>query len=302
MNLYSIGLAVSIMVCVAAFILLNRPRTAMSSVLLISGFSALGGLLCARLVYWFGALDFFIGRTHNVLSFFWWTDGGFSLFGAVAGAAGCAWLACRWLKEDKRTLDLLALPLLLLVAEGRLLEWTAVGMDFGGALESPAWLAVSGEYGGRLNVALIEALMMIAVAVGLIIRMRVKAKERIPLRDTLFLMGLCEALAISMRHDTYMMWGFVHQEQLYFYLLSSLMVILTGFEARKPIAGIISAFIAAGAIIFLEFALDGRIHVPFAFMREWADLFWYALFILALAAYTIYYFSMRRGAERKRAS
>ena len=302
MNLYSVGIAVAVLMCIAAFVLLSRPRMPLGNVLLISGCAALGGLLGARLVYWLGALDFFIGRTHNALSFFWWTDGGFSLFGAVAGAAGSAWAASRILHEPSDMLDALAFPLLLFTAEGRLLEWTAMGMDFGAERENPVWLTVAGEYGRHLNVALMEAILMVGIAACLIFRMKRLRHERVFLRDALFLLGLCEVLMISMRRDSYMMWGFVHQEQLFFYLMSSFMVIMTGFEARKPVSGIIGALITAGAIVFLEYALDGRVIVPFAFMREWADLFWYVLFALCLIAFTLYYFHLRYLAERKKSA
>ncbi len=299
MNLYSVGIAAAVLMCTAAFILLSRPHTPLGNALLIGGCGAMGGLIVARLIYWLGALDFFIGRTHSMLSFFWWTDGGFSLFGAVAGTAGAAWAVSRLLRERPETLDALAFPLLLLAAEGRLLEWSAMGMDFGAACENPVWLTVPGEYGRHLNVALIEALMMVGIAAFLMIRMK-QSGNRVSLRDALFLLGLTEAMMISMRRDSFMMWGFVHQEQLYFYLMSAVMAILSGFEAKKPAAGIIASLLAAGAITFLEFALDGRVAVPFAFMRDWADIFWYALFALCLTAFSLYYFYLRQMPERKR--
>ena len=193
------------------------------------------------------------------------------------------------------------LALLLLAAEGRLLEWTAMGMDFGAAWDGPAWLTVAGEYGRRLNVALLEAVLLAVIAAFLIVRMKRLGQDRVCLRDALFLLGLCETLMISMRRDTYMMWGFVHQEQLYFYLLSALMAILAGREAGRPAAGVFSALLTAGAVTFLEFALDGRVVVPFSFMRDWADLFWYSLFALCLAAFSSYYFHMRHIAEGKEA-
>ena len=51
-------------------------------------------------------------------------------------------------------------------------------------------------------------------------------------------------------------------------------------------------------IVFLEFALDGRITVPFSFLRDWADPFWYILFILTLTGYYIFYIRLRGKAER----
>ena len=300
MNLYSVGIAASVLMCATAFILLSRLHTSLSNGLLISGLGAMGGLIGARLIYWLGALDFYIGRTHSILSFFWWTDGGFSLFGAIAGAAGIVWAVCRILHEPSETLDALAFPLLLLAAEGRLLEWSAVGMDFGAACESPVWLTVAGEYGRHLNVALVEAILFAGTAACLIIRMRRSGHNRVYLRDTLFLLGLIEVIMISIRRDSYMMWGFVHQEQLFFYLLSAFMMILTGLKAKKPVAGFVSSLLAAGVITFLEFALDGRITVPFSFMRDWADIFWYVLFALTLIAFSLYYFHLRNLAERKK--
>ena len=55
---------------------------------------------------------------------------------------------------------------------------------------------------------------------------------------------------------------------------------------------------AAGVIVFLEFALDGRITVPFGFLRDWADPFWYILFVLTLTGYYIFYIRLRGKAER----
>ena len=297
MNQYSIGIAVSILMCAAAFVLMNGKRRSADGILLTAGFSAAGGLLFARLVYWLGALDFFIGRTHSALSLFWWTDGGFSLFGAVLGAALCAWLCCRILKESSAMLDALSFPILLLIAEERLLEWTALGMNFGTAADSPVWLTIESEYGRKLNVALIEALLMVLIAVFLIVRMR-RTGRRITLRDTLFMAGLCEVLMISMRRDSYMMWGFVHQEQLFFYLLSAALCIYAGIESKKPAVGVLGSLAVAGVIVFLEFALDGRVTVPFSFLRDWADPFWYILFILTLTGYYIFYIRLRGKAER----
>ncbi len=299
MNLYSIGIAFSVIICSAAYVLLSSRCTERGSAVLVAGVSAVTGLLMSRLVFWLGAADFFIGRTHSMMSFFWWTDGGFSLFGAVIGAAGGAWLCCRWLKADPAAMDALALPVLLLVAEARLLEWTGHGMDFGASMDGPVWLTVAGEYSRKLNVALVEALLMALIAVSLMTLAGRRAR-RITLRDTLFLVGLSETLMISMRRDNYMMWGFVHQEQLYFYLLSAAMCIWAGFEAEQGVPSVIASFLTAGLIVLWEFGLDGRVHVPFAFLRDWADPFWYCLFVLTLVGYIVFYARLRR-AERVRA-
>ncbi len=303
MNLYSGGIAVAAGLSAAAYIALARPRVGPARALLLAGVGAMGGLLGARLVYWLGALDFFIGRVHDVRSFFWWTDGGFSLFGAIAGCAGAVSLAGLWLKPAgeaggaRHARDALSLPLLLFTAEGRLLEWTGAGMDFGAIVDGHAWLSVQGEYGRMLNVALLEALLM-ALSAGVLIA-RARRTRRVALRDALFLIGLCETLMISMRRDSYMMWGFVHQEQIWFYLLTVGAVLLTAREAGKTLVGFAGALVTAGLVVFLEFALDGRVLVPFAFLRDWADLFWYALFALALIAYVWFYAWLLREAERK---
>ena len=294
MNGYGIGLAAALAMCAGLVLLLTRRGPGLHRGLLLCGVSAVGGLLAARLVYWLGAADFFIGRVHSSGSFFWWTDGGFSLFGAVAGAVGAAWLAGRRMKLPARDLDALALPVMLFAAEERLLEWTACGLDFGMRLESLAWLTVPDEFGRVLNVALIEAILLAAMAGGLLWRMKHRREHSVRLRDALFMLGLVETLMISMRRDTYMMWGFVHQEQLYFYLLSAGIVMLAGFERRRLPASVAVSLLTAGAIIFLEFALDGRVRVPFAFMQAWADEFWYSLFILVLAGFAAWYFRLGR--------
>ena len=141
---------------------------------------------------------------------------------------------------------------------------------------------------------LIEAILLAAMAGGLLWRMKHRREHSVRLRDALFMLGLVETLMISMRRDTYMMWGFVHQEQLYFYLLSAGIVMLAGFERRRLPASVAVSLLTAGAIIFLEFALDGRVRVPFAFMQAWADEFWYSLFILVLAGFAAWYFRLGR--------
>ena len=297
MNMYGIALAVALAFCAGIALLLSRRFLSPGKGLLLCGAGAMAGLLVARLVYWLGAVDFYIGRTHTAASFFWWTDGGFSLFGAVAGAAGAVWLLSRFRKLPPDVPDALALPVLLFAAEERLLEWTACGLDFGMSLDRPLWLTVPDEYGRLLNVALLEAILLLLAAAGLIVRMRLKRHRRLSLRDALFLLGLVETLAVSMRSDTYMMWGFVHQEQLFFYLLSAAMLIRTGLDRRAPLTAFLAALLTAGAVVFLEFALDGRILVPFDFLRDWADGFWYLLFVLALAGLALYYFRLRRPAR-----
>ena len=303
MNMYSVGMAVSVLMCAAAMIvLLSRAGLGTGRACFVSAVSAVCGLLTARLVFWLGALDFFMGRAHSLLSYFWWTDGGFSLFGAIVGAVGGAWLCLKTMNEHPLLMDALSLPLLLLVAEARLLEWTTMGMDFGPAMDFPAWLTVSGEYGSRMNVALVEAVLIVCAAAYLALGLKRDGRSHIRLRDTLFLIGLIETLMISMRRDSYMMWGFVHQEQLYFYVLSAAALYMKGRECGKAGQAIIAALLGAGWIVFLEFALDGRVLVPFAFLRDWADPFWYCLFVLTLVGLVVFYEALNRRNERKEAA
>lgn len=301
MNMYGICLAVALAVCACIALLLSRRVVSLPQGLLLCGIGAVAGLITARLVYWLGALDFYIGRVHSVGSFFWWSDGGFSLFGAVAGAIGATWLVCRLRRLPITALDAFSLPVLLFAAEERLLEWTVCGLNFGMAMERPVWLTVQDEYGRLLNVALIEAILLALMAAGLLVRAKQKRRRSLPLEDALFLLGLTETLMISMRSDTYMMWGFVHQEQLYFYLLAAGMAILAGIRQRKALQAFGASLATAAVIVFLEFALDGRVLVPFAFMRSWADEFWYFLFIAALVGFALYYFRLRLPAREEQA-
>ena len=57
---------------------------------------------------------------------------------------------------------------------------------------------------------------------------------------------------------------------------------------RKIIRTVIVSLAAAGVFVFLEFALDGRIRPPFAFMEQNVKLCWYIVFGIVLAAYLVY--------------
>ena len=69
MNGYGIGLAAALAMCAGLVLLLTRRGPGLHRGLLLCGVSAAGGLLAARLVYWLGAADFFIGRVHSAGSF-----------------------------------------------------------------------------------------------------------------------------------------------------------------------------------------------------------------------------------------
>ena len=294
---YSILLALSVLLCIFIY-LLSAAKKDPGRALFTAGAAALSGLFFARLVFVLSDLDFFIGRTHDALSFFWLTDGGFSLLGAVAGVF-IALLITGKSSGGRALRDAASVPLLLFCACSRVLEWTCHRMNFGAETNAlPALLTVADEYGTKLNVALIEGALIVLVISFLLARAgRIKGKL-VPFENALFMLGLVETLSISLRRDSYMMWGFVHVEQLGFFLLTAIVIMLASSKTGSWLRGFFIALFTAGLIVFLEFALDGRIHVPFAFLKDWADLFWYFLFMHVLAGYALCYFHISKRAER----
>ena len=85
-----------------------------------------------------------------------------------------------------------------------------------------------------------------------------------------------------------MLWGFVHIQQLTAFLAVFAVMIAISIPQKKTVRTVIVSLAAAGAIIFLEFALDGRIRPPFTFMEQNVKLCWYVVFGIVLTAYLIY--------------
>ncbi|MBQ8080713.1 MAG: prolipoprotein diacylglyceryl transferase [Clostridia bacterium] len=293
MTTYGLLLAGAMALCGAAFLFATSRTMESADAVFCVGASMLLGLICARAVYCATEGVFYFSEAGDWRTIFRLSDGGLSLFGGVLGALiSCRWLAGPRSRRGAQTALRTAGPvLLLLCAACRYIEVFALRLNFGDYMDAPSVWTVPGDLGPRLNTGLIESLLLFfALAVCLLPAFR----DRRALTALLFL-GLTETFSISLRADSYLMWGFVHAEQLYFYLLAAAAVILLFRRKGRTLWGVACAVLGGGAIVFLEFALDGRVLVPFDFLKASADLFWYALFLLVEAALAVA--ALRQGRE-----
>lgn len=210
--------------------------------------------------------------------------------GALLGAGLGCYTASRILRDPALSFpalaDAMAPGAALFIACERCHEWVLLKQNYGLSATAEGFLTARSDYGPVLNTARISSLVsLIILAVILVIRCRKTGS-----RSLLFLLlyGTIQVLLESLRQDLHMLWGFVHIQQLTAFLAVFAVMIILSVPQHRTVRTVIVSLAAAGVFIFLEFALDGRIRPPFAFMEQNVKLCWYIVFGIALAAYLVY--------------
>ena len=286
-QLYGLFLGLVSLLCAGA-LALRVEKKARYTVPLWAALCVICGLLGARLVYWLVNFEVYFTQLKNPLSFFWFRDGGLSMTGALLGAALGTVLA-RALGGKKAGLslpgmmDALAAPVCLMICFERLLEWLLLDMGFGPEMQSAGIFTVTRAYGPYLNTALLSAVAAFIMALWLLPFKGKRAGDCFLL--FLLFYGLTQTLFESLRTDAHMMWNFVHAQMLFAVLMAAFASAVFARRRHKLLQSLALSLLAAGLIVALEFALDGRIKVPFDFLIPYAKRLWYGLYLLVLALY-----------------
>ena len=235
------------------------------------------GLICSRLL--FCLLDF---RFHGVFSLkavlmFW--GGGFSMVGALLGAALAAWLTARILKLSAlRVLDMLAIALPFFICAARIGEGFTELLGRSRPLTN-AWLANSflaenDGYDGYLRTYLLEAITALALGVGMIARDRKNGSAEGSLRVCMLILGSTQVFWESLRFDSHMRYSFISMQQILFALMFAVPLVVYASRCGKKevITSICSCLVLSGAIVGLEFMIDRSsinnliLYIPYALL------------------------------------
>ena len=240
-------------------------------------------VLFARLLYFLVSLPWFIDR--GIFTFFHFSEGGYMIYGAMAGAAVAAWIAGRLTRQaPTRILDAAAAPFALFTAVARAAE-ALVGIGYGEYIEEwfdpffgrsmieledsvffqrfPFGVLDADGY-WRFPVFLLEAA---AALVFFLLLLRHKArKDGTPALLFLAMYAGLQAFLESLRIDLELRWGFVKINQLMalpvMALITLLCVLRTPREKRSlrrfapPVCGILAC---CGIIMAMEFSLEDKI-------------------------------------------
>ena len=240
-------------------------------------------ILGARILYFLVSITWFIDR--GIGTFFHFSEGGYMLYGAMAGTAAAAWLAGRVTHQaGSRILDCAAAPFALITAVARGAEYL-VGIGLGEYTEEwfdpdlgrsfiqledssffqrfPFSVQDADGY-WRFPVFLLE--MLVALLIFLILlRVRTRREGTQALLFLAMYAGL-QAFLESLRIDLELRWGFVKINQLM--ALPAMAVIFAVCVFRtprnnrtlslfaKPAGGIL---LCCGVIMAMEFALEQKI-------------------------------------------
>ena len=288
MEKYGMLLGLTVLIC-GGLLMIGTRRDARYITPLWAGLCAVLGFFFSRLVFWLVEYEVYLVQLKNALSFFWIRDGGLSMTGALLGVLLGTLVAYKL--SGKRAglqrgemFDLIVAPLALFIVVERLLEWLLLGEGFGLEMKSAGLLTVTSEYGPTLNVALLEALTALIIGVTLTFWKGKRAGDR--MLFFLLFYSVSQMLFESLRKDSHMMWNFVHAQQLFSLILAACVFAVIAKRQGKLPQAVVMSLLCAGILTALEFALDGRIKVPFAFMTSYAKLIWYLLYVLTLALYT----------------
>lgn len=271
-HLYGVCAAAALLILVAGMRIFGRSLPKGTSGL-YGVLAAVLGIAGARILYCVCNLSTFTETFENPWLMLCFFDGGLSMPGAILGLIAAALLTAKVQKVPAaRMMDMLCLPLGLALAVIRYGEqFTDLGVGKavaeGFATASLPWLfqqsrmGVAVEY--RLNVWAYEAvagLILFAAALLVYPKLRRRAGDTALFFFSLF--GAVQVLMESMRDDGHMLLIFLRVGQLAAALMP---LIACGFLTRRPISAR-SKWIAwilliacAGAIVVLEFSLDGRL-------------------------------------------
>jgi len=254
----------------------------------VSVFGVLGtvfGIVLARALYCAVNWNSFIYNYENPMLMLRYFDGGMSMVGMIAGLMLAAVLAAKLAKvRTAQVMDAMAVPFGLLMWALRAGEkYTELGV--GAAVEENfltahmPWLFVESRMGVmveyRLNVWRYEVIMAIVLfVVALACWCKLKDRDGDTALVVFSLYGASQILLESMRDDGHMLVIFLRVGQLAAFLMPLIACIILSRRAKgKKLVAFAWLVVAlcVGAVVVLEFSLDGRLTFgeP-TLLRDWS--------------------------------
>ena len=285
---YSFGLwaALGVLTAVIVLILLNRKtKQAPGAAALQSCLCVACGLILSRV--FFGLLDASLGQVMPVWAMIRLSVGGYSLYGALAGACVGMWISAKALKAKAGDyLDLLAPAFLAFTVFERLGESCIDGFGWSRGIESAIlhqpWLAVVDEYDSwYLMTWRLEIVIALILLTILVIDVLKPHKSGHTFLKYMMLFGATQIIMESLRYDQHMtIRSFVRMEQIFSMVLLGVAVIILAVRQWKAhcklaLSGLIAIPVVTAAAVGIEFAID-RTNV--------SRLLLYAAFILLICA------------------
>ena len=219
------------------------------------------GVICSRIL--FCLLDF---RFHGMFSLralgmFW--GGGFSMVGALLGAALAAWLTARIQKiPAPPVLDILMAALPFFLCAARMGEGFTELLGRSRPLDT-AWLANSflaqnDGYDTYLRTYLLEAVTAGILAIYFAARIQKKKTARGSLLLGMLLLGTTQTLFESLRFDSHMRYSFISMQQILFACMfaAALIVYAARCGKKQVIAAVAVCVLVTGGAVGLEFMID----------------------------------------------
>ena len=286
-QVYQFGLcaAIGALLAVLMLVILNKVKKQ------VPGAAALQSVLCLACGFilsrvLFGLLDASLGQVMPVWAMLRLNVGGYSLYGALAGACVGMWLAAKILRQRPAVfLDLLAPAFLAFVICERAGESCIDGFGWSRGIKSEflhqPWLAVVDDYGSwylmtwRLEIAIAAILLVI-----LLIDVLKPHKAGHTFLKFMMLFGATQIIMESMRYDQHMtVRSFVRMEQIFSMVLLGVAVIILAVRQWNrhrglALAGLISIPVVTAAAVAIEFAID---------RTDISRLLLYAVFIILVA-------------------
>lgn len=267
---YALCLVISLGAGLLCFFLDGRKQGLNTDALWRTGLLSLPlGLIGARLFHFMGNFYYYEEMGFDALLRLW--DGGFALWGAVAGAALAALIAGKWSRVSVASLlDCLAAPAALAIGLARFAEYFS-GEGIGPYVET--------EFFCRFPFAVYRpdyevwnwAVFMLEGAAALVIAAVLRRKKR-PTGDAarlfLLLYSACQITLESLRRDHCLRWLFVRVSQ-----LTALIVIL-GLMLAATVRWLkcggnqkalrvwlpwLAVAALSGIVVAIEFSFDGKI-------------------------------------------
>ena len=286
---YGVTIAIGTACAAAVFLAICLVKGRRGNLPLRRGLAFLAGAVCfgfafSRLLYCLTSVIFYF-RTAGAGAILRWWEGGMSMTGMLLGVLLSAALTIR--KEEKAC-EAAVPALAVAIAAARLAE-TFGTLGRGKDVEFENLFSIPDEYGfgSVLNVWLIELIAVLLIGAAMLAWRA--ADRRCPrgfgfLAAFLIVYGIVQILMESLRNDRHMIWGFVKAQQLFSFLLASLLLMSFAWvRNRKAAAGLMSAALAA-AVFGLEKALD-RLDIPdiwiyLVFAVVITGALWFAVYVM----------------------
>ncbi|MBR6525751.1 MAG: prolipoprotein diacylglyceryl transferase [Clostridia bacterium] len=225
--------------------------------------------------------------------------GGYSMFGALAGALLGAYAAAKCVKAPvAKVLDAAVTALFLFVALSRIGEgYTDIGISrpLVGSEGGASFFITQGEYDRYISTYRIEVLCALACFLLCLWDLRGKHRHGFTALKGMLVFGCSQTVLESLRFDQHMKFSFVGVQQVLAVVLVIAVVVYLGIAAGKKgrkwlIASIAYLVFMAGAVVLLEFLID---------RSSISRLVLYGVYIAVVCVPCVMGLKMRSLAERK---